>query len=230
MQTMNYLASEQTSIGMIILQTREHARKPGTFITELMIDHMLLMSSHNLASEEALSLSALELHSQGDGLRVMVGGLGLGHTADALLRSDRVASVEVVEFLQPIIDWWGRGMMPMSAKLKDDARLTVAQGDVYGRLAGPPADKFDLILVDVDHSPDEPLGEESAQFYTDEGLLRAKAHLAPGGVLGLWSYADNGALRDTMKRVFAHGQVECVEFTDVLSEEKETNYLFFGWD
>ena len=230
MHAMNFLASEQTSIGMIILRTRELAHEPGTVITELMIDHMLLMSSHNAASEEALSLSALELHPAGDGLRVLVGGLGLGHTAAALLRSDRVASVEVVEFLQPVIDWWHRGMMPMSAKLEGDERLTVVQGDVYGRLAGSPALEWDLILVDVDHSPDEPLGEQSAQFYTDEGLLRAKAHLAPGGVLGLWSYADNGPLRETMKRVFAHGQIEAVEFTNVLTEERETNFLFFGWD
>ncbi len=227
---MKHIASEQTSIGMIILQTRELAKPPGTVITELTIDHMMLMSSHNIASEEALSTEAIELHSEGDKLRVMVGGLGLGHTADAALSSDRVASVEVVEFLQPIIDWWDRGLLPMGAKLKDDARLSVQHGDVYARLAGPPAEKFDLILVDVDHSPDEPLGEQSAQFYTEAGLNRAKAHLAPGGMLGVWSYAFSGDLRETMKKSFAHGQVQPLEFHNIITEHRETNWLFFGWD
>lgn len=227
-KNLEVLAAEQTSIGMIALRTRELVKQPGTLVTELTIDHTLLMSSYNLDSEVAFSTSGIAHHG-GEGLSVLVGGLGLGHTADALLGSDKVASVEVVEFLEPIIGWLDQGLLPLSEKLTGDSRFSVVHGDVYGRLAGPVANAFDLIVVDVDHSPTEPLGDESAHFHTDAGLELAKRHLAPGGVMGVWSCGPNDEFAAAMKRVFTHGSVEGVEFFNVITEEQETNWLFFGW-
>jgi len=228
-QNMDVLDSEESPIGMIWLRTRELVEEPRSVVTEIMLDHMLLMSSCNTASEEALSRRALELHP-GEALRVLVGGLGLGHTVKVLLDSKPVARVEVVEFLPVVIGWLERGLVPLAAKLGSDPRFSVRQGDVYGELAGTPTQKYDLALIDVDHSPDEALGDESAAFYSEAGLQRAKQHLAPGGILGVWSYSESPHFEATLRRCFRDVQVEGVTFYNRLTTEEETNVLFFGRD
>lgn len=221
------LAAEPTSIGMICLRQREIAAAPGTFATEITLDHQFLMSSENTDSERALTTRALALH-RGEGLRVLVGGLGLGYTAHEALRSPRVAQVEVVEFLPPVIDWMRRGLVPLAAELNADARLVIREGDVYGVLSAAPADGYDLILIDVDHSPDERLGPASDAFYTRAGLVAARRHLAPGGVLAVWSYADSSPFEVALREVFADVRVEAVDFENVVVGDAETNWLFLA--
>jgi spermidine synthase len=221
------LAAEATPIGMICLRQREIASAPGTFATEITLDHQFLMSSENTASERDLARRSLALHA-GDGLRVLVGGLGLGYTAHEALRSSRVTCVDVVEFLPPVIDWMKRGLVPLAAELNADARLAVREGDVYGFLAAPPTTHYDLILVDVDHSPDERLGPASDSFYGREGLRAARRHLAPGGILAVWSYADSSPFEVALREVFADVRVEAVEFENVVVGNGETNWLFLA--
>jgi spermidine synthase len=222
-----YLASEESPIGLICLRRRELLSRPGTVITEITLDHQFLMSSLHTASERALSDVAVAMHG-GSGLRVLVGGLGLGYTAEAVLATERVAHVEVVEYLAPVISWTERGLIPLSETLNGDARLAISQGDVYARVARAGEESWDLILIDVDHSPDEPLGGESESFYTEDGLRRARAHLAPEGVLGVWSYAECSPFATALGRVFPEVRVEPVVFRNHLLEEDETNWLFFA--
>jgi spermidine synthase len=228
-RNLEILAYEESPIGMICLRRRELVWEPGTLITEITLDHTLLMSSCNSASEEALSQRALELHPGRD-LRVLVGGLGLGCTVRALLRSSRVADVEVVEFLPQVIDWFDRGLVPLAGALRGDGRLAVSEGDVFARLAQPPVRQHDLVLVDVDHSPDEPLDDRNGAFYTDAGLMRAKEHLAADGVLGVWSCAESAPFAEALGRVFRDVRVEVVAFDNRLTDEEEKNWLFFARD
>ena len=58
---------------------------------------------------------------------------------------------------------------------------------MYARLLEPPRHTWDIILIDVDHAPDEPLDSASSAFYTAEGLRAAAEHLRSGGVLAVWS-------------------------------------------
>lgn len=225
-----FLGYEESPIGAIGLRRRELLSEPGTVITEITLDHMMLMSSCNVASEEALSRRALEIHG-GDRLEVLVGGLGLGHTAAAALASDRVARLEVVELLPPVIGWLEAGLLPLSGSLRADPRFSVSRGDVYAQLLAPPSAPLrDLILVDVDHSPDELLAEGSAPFYTEAGLLRAGRHLAPGGLLGIWSYAESPAFEAALRRVFREVTVEPVDFYNRLVGEEERNLLYLARD
>jgi spermidine synthase len=226
---LDVLAYEETPLGMICLRRRELIAQPGTILTEITLDHALLMSSHHTLSERTLSTSALKHHS-GDGLRVMIGGLGLGYTAQPILRSPTVASVVVVEFLPQVIGWVRDGLVPLSEELNRDPRLQVVQGDVYAMLAAPPQQHFDMILIDVDHSPDERLGDENVGFYSESGLRSAKRHLAPGGLLGVWSYAESSPFVAALREVFDQVEVEPVTFDNVLVEESETNWLFFARD
>jgi spermidine synthase len=226
---LDVIAYEKSPLGMICLRRRELLSVPGTIVTEITLDHELLMSSFHTASERALSSLVLERHT-GDGLRVLIGGLGLGYTAHEVLRSDRVASVEVVELLPQVIDWVRDGLVPLSDELNNDARFQVVEADVYAMLAAPPERHFDLILIDVDHSPDERLGESNAGFYTEAGLQQARKHLAPGGVLGVWSYAESSPFVASLRAVFDRIDVELVTFDNRLTEETETNWLFLALD
>jgi spermidine synthase len=221
------LAYEPSALGMLCLRRRGMRSTPDAVVTEITLDHQFLMSSHNTASERALARFGLEMH-EGKALRVLIGGLGLGVTAQEALLSDRVARVEVVEFLPPVIDWLDRGLLPLGAELRADARFAVSQGDVYRRLASTPEERHDLILVDVDHSPDEPLGSESAAFYTEAGLALARRHLADDGVLGVWSYAESPNFAATLRRVFREVRVEPLHFENPVLLDEETNWLFFA--
>jgi spermidine synthase len=221
------LAYEESPLGLLCLRRRELLSQPGTIVTEVTLNHEFLMSSLYTDSEQALARMALEMHS-GDDLQVLVGGLGLGYTVHEALLSDRVSQVEVVELLPQVIDWLERGLVPLSPELCGEPRMVVTEGDVYGRLAGPPGDLLDLILIDVDHSPQERLGEESISFYTEQGLLAARQHLATDGVLGVWSYAESSPFADALRTVFDHVRVEPVSHENRLIDEQQTDWLFFA--
>jgi hypothetical protein len=266
------LACEPSPLGLLCLRRRELLSSPGTVIWEITLEHEYLMGSLHTVSERALAGRALELHRGGagggpdtgegpapggsvavggrasGGLSVLVGGLGLGYTA-------REARVEVVERLRPVIDWLRRGLGPLADELNADARLSVAEGDVYEWLAGPVGagetgrpspggggrhddgldpvgvgvpGAWDLILIDVDHSPGEPLDPSSRWFYTEEGAARVRRHLRPGGVLGVWSAAESGRFEAALRAVFKEVVVEPVTFENRLIGEEQTDWLFLA--
>ena len=189
------------------------------------------MSSHITYSERALSRIPLEMHP-GEALRVLVGGLGLGYTAWEALQSPRVASVEVVEFVPAVIQWMKEGLVPLSEALGAEPRLEFVQGNVYERLAASPEPGdpgFDLILIDVDHSPDEHLGSsQNRAFYTPEGLRLAQRHLAPGGILAVWSYAESSPFVDALREVFDEVRSEPVTYMNDVIGQETTDWLFFA--
>jgi len=229
-----FLAYEDTAIGTLILRRRELLSKPGTVVTEITLDHEFLMSSYITFSERALSRIALEMHA-GDALQVLVGGLGLGYTAWEALQSPRVARAEVVELIPQVIQWMQQGLLPLSDALSSEPRIELVAGDVFQQLSQPPGTdtpKFDLILIDVDHSPDERLGEPShggiGGFYSADGLRLARRHLAREGVLGVWSYAESSPFADALREVFREVRVEPVTFVNDLIDEETTDWLFFA--
>jgi len=233
------LAYDPSPLGLLCLRRRELLSDPGTIVTEVTLNHEFLMSSLITDSERALARIALETHA-GDNVKVLVGGLGLGYTAREALLSPRVRRVEVVELLPQVIDWLMRGLVPLATELRQEMdtlradntdaepRLVVVEGDVYQRLAAPAGDLADVILIDVDHSPDERLGNESSPFYTRQGLLTARRHLAPGGVLGVWSYAENSPFADALRAVFPQVRIEPVTYDNRLIDQQCTDWLFFA--
>ena len=221
------LAYDQTPLGPLCLRRRRLLSETDTVVTEITLDHEFLMSSHHAASERALATGALALHV-GTALDVLVGGLGLGYTAREVLASDRVRSVRVAELLPQVIQWMRAGLVPLSAELNADTRFDPFVGDVYALLAEPPLRTYDLILIDVDHSPTERLAGQNAEFYTAPGLERALAHLSPGGVLGVWSYASSSAFADALRRVFRDVRATPVTFRNSHVGEEQTDWLFFA--
>jgi len=221
------LAYEASPLGTLCLRRRELLSQPGVMVTEVTLNHEFLMSSLYTDSERVLAQTGIEMHP-GDRLRVLVGGLGLGYTAQAALQSDRVAHVDVVELLPQVIDWSQSGLIPLSDELGREPRLTLREGDIYAMLAAPPAELFDVILIDVDHSPDERLGEDSSPFYTQAGLTAARQHLTADGVLAVWSYAEDSAFSKALYEVFETVRIEPVTYDNELIDEQRTDWLFFA--
>jgi len=227
------LGYHPTTLGILCLRRRELLSRPGTTVTEVTLNHQFLMSSYLTESERALARIGLQRLEPGSKrqpgpLKVLVGGLGLGYTAAEALRSDRVADLEVVELLPEVAGWLREGLIPLASQLNADGRLAVTEGDIYGRLAQPPSTRVDLILIDVDHSPQDVLGQHSSGFYTEAGLQTASQHLTPGGTLGIWSYAEDSPLLAKMKRVFHDVQTEQVSVWNDLIHQRQTDWLFFG--
>ena len=220
---------EETPLGVLCLRRRRLLDGTGTVVTEVTLNHEFLMSSYNTGSERVLTCKALEMH-QGKNLKVLVGGLGLGYTAYEALQNDRVQSVEVIELLPQVISWIEQDLIPLAQNLKGNPRLRVIQDDIYKKLLSPPKEPWDLILIDVDHSPHEQLHETNSRFYAREGLALAKAHLAPGGVLGVWSYAESSPFAEALRSEFSKVLIHPVPFKNTLVNEDHTDWLFFACD
>jgi spermidine synthase len=220
---------ETTPLGDLCLRRRELLSKPGTVITEITLDHQLLMTSYNTASERALAEETLKRH-EGKDLSVLVGGLGLGYTASKALQSTRVQRVEVIELLPEVVGFLREGLVPLSSELLADPRFGVREGDVFAMLRAPARERWDVVLIDVDHSPEEHLGSDNESFYTRSGLARAKQHLAPGGILAIWSYSESSPFAETLRAAFAVVEIVPVSFVNDLVDEEQTDWLFVARD
>jgi len=216
-----------TPIGLIELRRRGMPARPGMIVTEITIDDEMLMSSLNTTSERALSTSALAMHTGGDGLRVLVGGLGLGYTAHVALEDPRVAHVRVVDRLPTVIGWMRDGLLPLSAELNGDERLEICEGDVYTELLAPGNGAYDLLLIDVDHSPTEPLDPASEPFYTWQGQRQVIDHLAPCGVLAVWSSGDDHDFAAVLDEIYPEATRERVRWINELIDDEEIEEVLF---
>jgi len=216
-----------TPIGIFDLRRRQVPTAEGSeTVTEVLVNGELLMSSKTTVSERALATRALAMHEGPTQLTVLVGGLGLGYTAEAALADPRVTRVEVVDLIPVLFDWLRDGHLPLSDALTSDARFATRQSNVYTDLLDG-AGAFDLILIDVDHAPKERLDESSAPFYTVEGQRRVAQRLKPGGVLGVWSAGDDDEFAAVLGEVYAHASTEHVTWDDDFLGTL-TDVLFFA--
>ena len=127
-----------TSMGALSLRRRV---LPGTEteVYEVKLDDDFLMSSLFTAGEVDLARKALAEAPERP-LRVVVGGLGLGHTAAAVLDDARVNQLVVIEALAPVIWWHQEHLVPLGRRLSEDPRCRLVEGDFFdlalsGRLA-----------------------------------------------------------------------------------------------
>jgi len=223
-----------TPIGALSLRRRREPRL-GVDVFEIKLGEDFLMSSLFTESEIALArLGLAEL--AGRDLDVVVGGLGLGYTAAAVLEHRQVGSLIVVEALAAVIDWHRSGLVPLGAGLTRDGRCRLMRGDFFalaesdaGFDPDAPGRRFDAVLVDIDHAPDHPLDPRHAAFYQPAGLRRLAAKLRPGGVFGLWSNAlPDDAFTARLRGCFAQARAEPVTFHNPLQDRPFTQTVYLA--
>ncbi|MFI8849695.1 spermidine synthase [Streptomyces sp. 891-h] len=206
---------QPTEMGAISLRRRRDPAS-GTHVYEVKLDDDFLMTSLFTEGEVALArLGLAAVRAEGE-LDVVVGGLGLGYTAEAALRDERVRSLLVVEALEAVLDWHERHLVPVGARLSGDARCRLTHGDFFSLAADTngfdprtPHRRFHAILLDIDHSPRHVLRPGNAALYEPAGLRRLAQHLHPGGAFALWSDDPpdeefTGALSQVFEGVEAH--------------------------
>ncbi|EAV44284.1 hypothetical protein SIAM614_03960 [Roseibium aggregatum IAM 12614] len=224
-----------TPIGAISLR-RRHILALKTDVFEILLGEEHLMSSLFTASEIALADKGLAALS-GDKLDVLVGGLGLGYTARAVLAHERVADLTVVDLLAPVIRWHEEGLVPMKTELADNPRCRLVQGDFFAMAASEdgfdadqPGRQYDALLIDIDHTPERLLHGGSKGFYTPEGLRSVQRFVKPGGIVGLWSdEAPDEAITALLGQAFDEAWAEPVVFANPLQDGREvTQAVYLG--
>ncbi len=228
------LASSETPMGVLSLRRRrEPTRQVDVY--EVKLGDEFLMSSLFTVAEEELARRGLAA-VDGDPLDVVVGGLGLGYTARAVLEEDRVGSLVVVEALGEVIGWHEQGLLPEAAALVDDPRCRLVQGDFFAMARGQtgfdphaPGRRADAILVDIDHTPRHVLDPSHADLYTLEGLARLARYLRPGGVFGLWSDdPPDERFLDVLGGVFEAARGEVVTFPNFYTGGESANTVYLA--
>ena len=136
---------QETPLGDISLRRRSELRLAGKIVYEVKLGDEFLMSS--LFTEAEIQLAKLGLAAlEGSDLDIVVGGLGLGFTAAAVLEDPSVASLMVIEVMEAVIDWHRRGLVPLGKKLVSDPRCTLVHADFFA-LAASSAGGFPVVAA-----------------------------------------------------------------------------------
>ena len=168
----------------------------------IVMGHNELMSTRMRGSEEALATMTLE-RLAAPVPHLLIGGYGMGFTLRAALAARPEASVTVAELVPEIVEWARGPMAGLTAGCLDDPRVSLRMGDVSAFIddaADGTSETYDAILLDVDNGPDALVHEQNRRIYSFAGLRAAKAALAPGGVLAIWSAARDPAFTRRLEK------------------------------
>lgn len=224
----------QTPMGAISLRRRRDPAS-GHDVYEVKLDDDYLMSSLFTVAEVEVARLALAGMPPA-AVDVVVGGLGLGYTAQTVLEDPRVGSLVVVEALDEIIGWHERGLVPVGATLTSDPRCQLVHGDFFAMISDAsgldpqaPGRRFHAVIVDIDHSPRHLLHPSHAEFYTAAGTLALARHLCPGGTFALWSNdPPDDDYQGVLAEVFVDVRAEIVSFPNPLQDREATNTVYLA--
>ena len=223
-----------TAMGVLSLRRRRQLSS-DIDVYEIKLGDEFLMSSLFTVAEIELARLGLAALTR-ENLDVVVGGLGLGYTAQAVLENSGVRSLVVVDALAEVIEWHERGLLPLGVGLNADSRCRFVHGDFFpmslsadGLDPQTPRRRFDAVLVDIDHSPQNLLHPRHASLYQPAGLKKLAEHLHPGGVFALWSNdPPDDTFQAALASAFATTQAHVVTFYNPLQERDASNTVYIG--
>ncbi|MBM6400126.1 hypothetical protein [Phycicoccus sonneratiae] len=215
------LARADTAHGEVALRRRGD-------VLELVVDGVFAMDTVDTSTEVVLATEALGRHPAPR--RVLVGGLGLGFTTRAVLDDPRVAHVDVAELAGPLVAWARQGLAPELAGL-EGPRCALHVADVAAVLAGRagPPGPWDLVLLDVDNGPDFLVHAGNAALYRSPALATARAALAVGGLLVVWSSHRAPGLLAALRTVAEPGDVVDEVVLTVHREGRDLDYALYSF-
>ena len=228
----------RTALGELALRRRRYPDVDGVSrdVYEIKLNDEYLMSSLFTVAELELGRLALAELAEASApyLDVVVGGLGLGCTAQAVLESPAVRSLVVVDALAEVIEWHQRELIPSG--LGSDPRCRLVRGDFFAMVRDrsgldpdAPDRRFHAIVVDIDHSPRHLLHPGNADLYEPAGLRRLAERLHPGGVFALWSNdPPDQEFMAALGQAFAEVRAEIVTFDNPLQGREAANTVYLA--
>ncbi|MGF2945308.1 spermidine synthase, partial [Mycobacterium sp. Lab-001] len=228
------LGWQQTPMGVISLRRRFDLTVRAD-VYEVKLDDEYVMSSLFTVAESELARLGLA-RTPGLGLDVIIGGLGLGYTAREALKCNRIHRLTVIEYSDAVIDWHERDLLPDTAGLATDPRVSLVCADFFAAATGSvgfdpqqPGRTYDAILLDIDHSPRHVLHQPHAAFYTHDGLQAASAHLAPGGTFAMWSDdPPDDDFRSVLHTVFTDVDARQIWFDNPLTRGQSAATIYLA--
>jgi spermidine synthase len=226
------LGWQQTPMGVISLRRRfEPSLRVDVYEVKLGDEH--LMSSLFTVAERELARLGLA-RTPGTALDVIVGGLGLGYTAQEALQCSRVRALTVIEYSEAVLDWHERDLLPDTAGLAADGRVRLVQADFFaaamdavGFDPNSPGRTYDAILLDIDHSPRHLLHNPHAGFYTHDGLQATAAKLTEGGTFAMWSDdPPDDDFTALLEAVFTDVEAQTVWFDNPLTRGRSAATIY----
>ncbi|MGA8986420.1 spermidine synthase [Aeromicrobium sp.] len=223
-----------TPMGDLILRERWDPVAQQDLL-EIKLGDEFLMSSLFTVAEIALGHLATA-ECEGTELDVVVGGLGLGCTALAVLEEPRVRNLVVIDALPEVIQWHRDHLIPAGADLTADARCRLVHGDFFAGLRADgeldpeaPGRLWDAVVVDIDHTPSHHLHPSHADLYDSTGLARVANRLHPGGVFALWSDdPPDDHFMETLAATFPEVRAEVVTFANPLQGGVAANTVYLA--
>jgi spermidine synthase len=159
-----------------------------------------LMSTRRHRSEDRLAEAACAPLVGRPGVRVLIGGLGLGFTLRAALRTVAAdAHVVVAELVAEVIAWNRTPEYGLAADALADPRVELRHADVADVIAERPA-AYDAVLLDVDNGAEAFTTAGNARLYGAAGVRAAVAALRPDGRLAYWSATAEPAFEAALRR------------------------------
>ncbi|RKZ43158.1 MAG: spermidine synthase [Gammaproteobacteria bacterium] len=230
---------QKTPLGDISLRRRSEPRLDGKVLYEVKLNDDFLMSSLFTEAEiqlARLSLTALKGNNHKNDLDIIVGGLGLGYTAVAVLEDPSVKSLRVIDVMAPVIDWHHRGLVPLGEKLCTDPRCTLVHADFFELATSSagfdPADPERLVhavFLDIDHSPSHWLNSGNSTFYTEGALTNMAKKIYPAGIFGLWSNdPPEKEFTNLLESVFESTESHIVSFPNPYTGGQSTNTVYIA--
>ena len=231
---------QHTAHGDISLRRRSEPRLNNIIIYEVKLNDEFLMSS--LFTEAEIQLANIGLkkvlaNPKFDQLDVVIGGLGLGYTASAALENSAVKSINIIDVMQPVIDWHQAGLVPLGNQLVGDPRCKITHANFYQAAGSASMSLFaahthqlaHAVLLDIDHSPSHLLNEQNNHFYTKSGLQNLIKKIHPGGLFGLWSNEppDEGFIT-LLNSVFEKAWSQIISFPNPYTLENSENTIYFA--
>ncbi|MCD4718234.1 MAG: hypothetical protein K8S13_00010 [Desulfobacula sp.] len=166
--------------GEVILLKRDSEFSIRTAGTEL-------MNSRVHGSEDALAELTCRRIKQKSGLRILIGGLGMGFTLAATLEQSKPDTHIIVSELIPAVVKWNREHLGHLARMPlNDSRVSVKEKDV-AKIIKTKKSAWDAIILDVDNGPEGLTRKANDRLYTRSGLKTSFFALCPGGILAVWS-------------------------------------------
>lgn len=219
-----------------MLRRRKILQLGGLDVYEVKLGEHFLMTSLFHEAESQLSKIGLGLVDKEE-LDIVVGGLGLGYTAVAALEDKRVRSLIVVEYLEAVMGWHQNHLVPQGKVLTADRRCRLINGDFFALARDVsnsfdstlPAQKYDAVLLDIDHTPTHVLHQTNKHFYTEKGLHELSTHLKSEGVFALWADGSpDKTFAEHLKRVFTDVDSHHIQFDNPITGGTSEGAVYVG--